>query len=95
MPADRPTPDDETLLLTEQERTAAQSSNQGSPLRYSEVHSRAIAFISTIKQFSWSWTLPPIGFAIIAAAVTAWNPLILQSTDRDVQSLLQDRKSVV
>ena len=92
MPADRPTPDDETLLLTEQERTAA-SSNQGStPLGSSKTRSGTIAFISTIKQSSWGWTLPPIGFAIIAAAVTAWNPLILQSTDRDVQSLLQRAK---
>ena len=92
---DRPTPNDETLLLTEQERTAAPS-NQSSPLRpsevRSEVHSGAIGFISTIKQRAWGWTIPPIGFALIAAAVTAWNPLILQSTDRDAQSLLQRAK---
>ena len=98
MPADRPTPDDETLLLTEQERTAAPS-NQGSTLlRSSEAISRArsgaIDFISTIKQWSWGWTVPPIGFAIIAAAVTAWNPLIVQRTDRDAQSLLQRAKVI-
>jgi CHASE2 domain-containing sensor protein/tRNA A-37 threonylcarbamoyl transferase component Bud32 len=84
--------DDETLLLTEQERTIAPLSQSPSG------SSRSIGFFATIKdtvkEWSWGWTLPPLGFAIVAAAVTAWNPLILQSTDRDAQSLLQRAKVI-
>ena len=79
-------PDDETLLLTEQERGIAPLSQ--SPTRPSP----AIDFVSTIKQWAWGWMIPPLGFAIAAATVTAWNPLILQSTDRDVQSLFHRAK---
>ena len=90
--SDRPAPDDETLLLTEQERSIAPLSQ--SPSR----PSRSIDFFSTIKdtvkEWSWGWTIPPLGFAIVAAMVTAWNPLILQSTDRDTQSLLQRAKVI-
>jgi serine/threonine protein kinase/CHASE2 domain-containing sensor protein len=90
--SDRPDPDDETLLITEQERSIA-------PLGQSLSRpSRSIDFFATIKdtvkEWSWRWTLPPLGFAIVAAAVTAWNPLILQSTDRDAQSLLQRAKVI-
>ena len=85
-------PDDETLLLTEKERSIAPLSH--SPSR----PSRAIYFFATIKdtvkEWSWGWTIPPLGFAIVAATVTAWNPLMLQSTDRDAQSLLQRAKVI-
>ncbi|MCX5965346.1 MAG: serine/threonine-protein kinase [Cyanobacteria bacterium] len=90
--SDRPDPDDETLLITEQERSIV-------PLGQSLSRpSRTIDFFATIKdtvkEGSWRWTLPSLGFAIVAAAVTAWNPLILQSTDRDAQSLLQRAKVI-
>ena len=90
--SDRPVPDDETLLITEQERSIV-------PLGQSLSRpSRTIDFFATIrdtvKEGSWRWTLPSLGFAIVAATVTAWNPLILQSTDRDAQSLLQRAKVI-
>lgn len=90
--SDRPDPDDETLLITEQERSIA-------PVGQSLSRpSRTIDFFATIKdtvkEWSWRWTLPSLGFAIVAATVTAWNPLILQSTDRDAQSLLQRAKVI-
>ncbi len=91
--SDRPAPDDETLLITEQERSIAPLSHQ-SP----SGSSGSIGFFATIKdtvkEWFWGWTLPPLGFAIVAAIVTAWNPLILQSTDRDAQSLLQRAKVI-
>ncbi|MCY7406736.1 MAG: serine/threonine-protein kinase [Alkalinema sp. CAN_BIN05] len=84
-----PEPNDETLLLTEKQRTIA-------PLNQSSMgrSTTAIDPISTIKQWSWAWTLPALGFAIGAATVTTWNPLILQSTDRDAQSLLHRAKVI-
>ncbi len=90
--SDRPDPDDETLLITKQERSIV-------PLGQSLSRpSRTIDFFATIKdtvkEGSWRWTLPSLGFAIVAATVTAWNPLILQSTDRDAQSLLQRAKVI-
>ena len=90
--SDRPDPDDETLLITEQESSIV-------PLGQSLSRpSRTIDFFATIKdtvkEWSWRWTLPSLGFAIVAATVTAWNPLILQSTDRDAQSLLQRAKVI-
>ena len=83
-------PDDETLLpTTEKERTIA-------PLSQSPRSQSPTDLLTTVKhtlqQWSWGWTIPPLGLAIAAATVTAWNPLILQSTDRDVQSLLHRAK---
>ncbi len=81
-------PDDETLSLTEKERTIVplQSPSRPSP-------TPLLATVKhTLQQWSWGWTIPSLGFAIAAATVTAWNPLILQSTDRDIQSLLHRAK---
>ena len=94
--SDRPAPDDDTLLLTEQERTI-EPSNQ-LPNQFTHRFIRAIDFFATIKdtvkEWSWGWTISPLGFAIVAATVTAWNPPILQSTDRDAQSLLHRAKVI-
>lgn len=83
-------PDDETLSLTEKERTIVplQSPSRPSP-------TPLLATVKhTLQQWSWGWTIPSLGFAIVAATVTAWNPPILQSTDRDAQSLLQRAKVI-
>ena len=87
-------PDDETLLVTEKERSIALlSQSLSSPSRTIDFFAAIKTTIkTTVKAWSWRWTLPPVGFAIVAATVTAWNPLILQSTDRDAQSLLQRAK---
>lgn len=81
--------DDETLLLTEQERTIAPLNQSLSPPSPTDL---LTTVKHTLQQWPWGWAMPSIGFAIAAATVTAWNPLILQSADRDVQSRLHRAK---
>jgi serine/threonine protein kinase/CHASE2 domain-containing sensor protein len=67
---------DETLPLTEKD-TAPKSAQPLSRLQ------------QNVRHLSWSKLLPSMGIAIAAAAVTAWNPQLLQRGDRLMQQTLQ------
>jgi serine/threonine protein kinase/CHASE2 domain-containing sensor protein len=67
---------DETLPLTEKDPTTKGSQ----PL--SRFRPRA-------EYLGWVKTLPSMGIAVAAAAVTAWNPQLLQRGDRLIQQTLQ------
>ncbi len=64
---------DETLPLTEKDPTTQSLSR----LRLK------------VRRLSWVKILPSTGIAIVAAAITAWNPVFLQRGDRLIQQTLQ------
>jgi serine/threonine protein kinase/CHASE2 domain-containing sensor protein len=67
---------DETLPLTEKDPTTKGTQ----PL--SQLRQRA-------RYLTWVKILPSMGIAVVAAAVTAWNPTVLQRGDRLIQQTLQ------